>query len=402
MKRGLITVLTLVFISIFLVNFVSAQFGGYGFSPGNFLNTLDLGEILVFGSIFGIIFGLIFWALSRLPLFRDAYGQPNKVIPAVISLGISFLIIYYGFYNNNFNFGGFPSSVGVSSDLLYPLFGLILIGLMIFIIWKINFHLFLMILGLATLGVTLFTDIVYEKGVTLIAGAVLVFLGLMLWIKSRGRLNYDFEREKSKGKWGWLILGILLVVLGFILGQFYVIGAGVIIGLIGLWIWTRKHPGGMATRNYAGDKYSRFRDPRRRLEAYEEKMNVRNQKESSKKRLQMLKERQKAYKVNPKIAEEEAYREEAKRNEIARVRERRQAYEEVKKMTAQIEELKDQERLIGKAVIRNTDNIEKTNDSRQKSDLQKAIVGLENQKREIYSRIRELKRAIKSLSDRYR
>lgn len=183
MKRGLLGFPLL----ILLTQVISAQFySGYGrFSLGEFFDRVDP-QTMILVLLFLIFFALIFYALSR--IFKDPYGQPNKGIAGVIAFAVASLIIY-GLYRTGFDLGDLFYGFGIDASALYLIASIIFIILAIFLIKKIKFRGFLMIFGLFIILLTIFTDIFYEKGITLVIGIVLLVIGLLLllWRRRRNR-----------------------------------------------------------------------------------------------------------------------------------------------------------------------------------------------------------------------
>ena len=239
MKRGIAFIL-----SLFLISFVSAQFfDGYNsFSVTGFFDSINSQDIILL-TFFIVIFAFLFVILSRIPLFRNPYGQPNKAIPTVISFAISLLSVY-GIYKSDFDLQGSFSGFGLPTDIFYPLLLIILIVAAVFIIWKLGVGTFFLIFGSLIILVTIFTDVIYEKGVALIIGGISFFIGLWLWKRARRKMmqgmgmlrqNYNWQQEKSEFKWGAAILGILAIVFGFLINQIIIIVMGIVLALIGLW-----------------------------------------------------------------------------------------------------------------------------------------------------------------------
>ena len=181
MKRGLLG-FPLV---ILLTQVISAQFySGYGgFSLGEFFDRIDP-QTIILVLLFLIFFALIFYALSR--IFKDPYGQPNKGIAGTIALAVASLIIY-GLYRTGFNFEDIFYNFGLSIDFLYPILGILFLIVAGLLIWKLKISGFLMTFGLFILLLTIFTDIFYEKGITLVIGIVSLVIGLLLWRRRRRR-----------------------------------------------------------------------------------------------------------------------------------------------------------------------------------------------------------------------
>ena len=244
MKRGIAFVLIL-----FLLSFVSAQFfDDYNsFSITGFFDSIGSQDLILLTS-FIIIFAFLFFVLTRINLFRDAYGQPNKAIPGIISFAISMLSVY-GIYRSGFDLEGLFSGFGLSAESLYPLIWIVLIAAAVFIIWafgkrkegfsfKRGFGWLLSTSGLFILGITIFTDLIYEKGIALVIGVILFLIGLLLWKKARSGLKVagKFVRRHYPRKSGTLVLvlGVLVIVFGWILSQYIIVIIGIIVILIGI------------------------------------------------------------------------------------------------------------------------------------------------------------------------
>jgi hypothetical protein len=201
MKRGLLGFPLLVF----LIQVVSAQFfGGYGrFSLGEFFNRIDP-QTFILSLLFLILFALIFYPLSR--FFKGPYGQPNKAIAGIIAFCGSAIIIY-GIYQSGFNLEDLFYGLGIGTGVLYLIVSIIFIILAIFLIKKIKFRGFLIVLGLFLILLTAFTDIFYEKGLVTAIGIVLLLFGLLLWRRSRkvmgsiGRGTWKVGRGIGKAAW---------------------------------------------------------------------------------------------------------------------------------------------------------------------------------------------------------
>jgi len=174
MKRGL-----LFFLSLFLINFVSAQFfGGYGsFSITGFFSSPDAALL----ALFFIIAAFVAFILRRTNIFN------NRGIIAVISFSVSLLSVY-GIYNSGFNLEG-----------LYSFSWIILIAGTIFIIWifgkrKEGFSLsggfagLFFILGLFLILIAtgiIFPDLIYEKTLVFVIGIVFLIIGIFLQKRAR-------------------------------------------------------------------------------------------------------------------------------------------------------------------------------------------------------------------------
>lgn len=240
MKKGLNYLILLV--SLFLINFVSAQFySGYGFGFGSFLSTIDPIAILEYGALFAVFFGPVYFALSK--FFKDEYGNPNRVLTGSVSGSVATLIII-GLNRTGFSLEDLFSGIGISTSISYPVFIIISTLFLGFIFWifgrgRNGFSLrrgigwLLTISGLLILGVAIFTDLIYESGVALVIGILFLILGFFMWRWSKSGMGF-VEGVKRKPMWAVTILGIILTVGGFLLGQGIIIVIGILITGIGL------------------------------------------------------------------------------------------------------------------------------------------------------------------------
>lgn len=103
----------------------------------------------------------------------------NRAMSIIIAGAISGAIAFWA-YTSNFS---------LPSDILFPIVSFLLALGVIISIWKKKFSWLLIISGLLLILTTIFTDIFYEKGIVLIAGIVLLVLGIFL--KRRGGISND-------------------------------------------------------------------------------------------------------------------------------------------------------------------------------------------------------------------
>lgn len=225
MKKGFLQTLSI--FSILMINFISASFHyGYGrFSFRSFIDTFDPATLTL-----GLLFIIFLFILNNLVFINLFRGQkaPSFVVSASISLlsvywmyrkgwyldqllifpiliasatfGAISLILVKGFKINKalstiiagvisgvVAFGIYDSGWGISSDILLPIISFLLIGGLIIAIWKFGFSWSLIIMGLALLMTTFFTDVFYEEGLVALIGFILLVIGVLLaWI-NRGR-----------------------------------------------------------------------------------------------------------------------------------------------------------------------------------------------------------------------
>ena len=183
-------------LSILLISFVSA-FSHYGynrFSITGFFSSINPDDMILM-TLFIIIFAFINFSLGK--FFKDSYGNPNKAIAGVVAFAVTSLIVY-GFWRTGFDLGGLFYNVGISEDTLFFIMPIVLLVAAIFIAWKVGFAALFLIFGAFIVLITIFTDLIYEKLTSLIIGVVLFLIGLWLWWRKRkGRLGY------GGGSSGW-------------------------------------------------------------------------------------------------------------------------------------------------------------------------------------------------------
>ncbi|MCX6749527.1 MAG: hypothetical protein NTW17_02155 [Candidatus Pacearchaeota archaeon] len=252
-KRG-----ALVILSLFLINFVSAQFGYGSFSITDIFDSFGPENIILM-AVFLVLFAVIFYATSR--VFKDSYGQPNRAIAGVISFALSVLATY-GIYRSGFDISGLFYGFGISGDLLYTSIFVIFVIIMILIIWKLGVGGFFTIFGLFLLLLIFFTDIIYEETIVGIVGGILLLIGLFLLLRRHSgvgraimsnRPKYDLQRERRQASsgWLWILLGILVIILGVALGNVIIIILGALLALILVWRKFRR-PGAAPGEQFPG------------------------------------------------------------------------------------------------------------------------------------------------------
>jgi hypothetical protein len=179
--------LTLLITTLFIINVVSAE----QFSIAVIFNSID-SSTMVLGSIFIIMLVLLNSAFSK--IFRHKTGEPNKVAAGVLSFTFS-LGITYGIYKT-IDYENILYSIGLTPAILGIIAPLILLAAVIYLIIKFKSKT-LLIIGLFFIGITLFTDWVYEKNTLLVIGIILIILWFLLWLKSRKKKDpaYTGGRE---------------------------------------------------------------------------------------------------------------------------------------------------------------------------------------------------------------
>ncbi len=213
LKRG--ALIPLIFLST--ISFVSAQFyRGYGrFSISNFFATIDPQTVTII-TFFFIFFALLFYALTK--VFKTPTGEPNKGIAGIISLAVSFLIVY-GMYRQGFDVSSWFFRIGIPTDFFYAIMPFLLLAFAIILIWalgrktdeysgKRKFSLtkglgrFLLVFGLFIIAIIFFTDIIYEKGISLITAVLLILIGWGLSRKKKEGNGVDGGYPSISGRVG--------------------------------------------------------------------------------------------------------------------------------------------------------------------------------------------------------
>ena len=181
------------FVSLFLTNFVSAQFfDDYGWSGrislADFFDSLDPSTV-VYGLLFFIFFTVIFLILSKVNLFkgkRTPLGgeEPNTMAAGVVAFAISALIVYY-MYRQDYNLESLFYEMGFSVDLFSFLLAAVFVLVAFVIINQYGFAGLFIVLGLFTMFIAGFTDIIYEWETALLIGAILFIVGIFLGKNAR-------------------------------------------------------------------------------------------------------------------------------------------------------------------------------------------------------------------------
>lgn len=237
-------------VSVLFLSFVGAQLFGYsygGFSISNFFRTTDPATI-TYVLLFLILGTLIFFGLSRLGMFKDKYGEPNRAVVGVISYAVSALAVYY-MYLNGFDLQGLFSGFGISGDLQSILVIIIVVAVAILIIKKLGLKGFFITAGLLLILTAMFTNLIFETGLAMLIGAVLLVIGLWSWERTRGGV-YGAGRGiggagRFMGEKAWAgarrrpmgavtIIGIIAALAGFFMGSTLILIIGMVVVFIGL------------------------------------------------------------------------------------------------------------------------------------------------------------------------
>jgi hypothetical protein len=159
---------------LFFLNFVSA-YGYYGsFSIQNLFYSLSPSDVFL-----GVAFILFFFFLNiSFSRFSGKYGENTKVswVPALaLSIGLT-----YGISRLNFDISYFFYGLGFNKDGLLIFFLFLILVAVIYSIKKNKFK--YLLIGFGILFIILgFTNLIYEKGASILIGAVLILFGSRFW-----------------------------------------------------------------------------------------------------------------------------------------------------------------------------------------------------------------------------
>ena len=189
-KSGIL--FAVLFLSVTLINFTSAQFYGR-FSLSDFFNSVDE-SLIVLGLIFVIVFALLNYSLSK-------FFKGNKGVSGVVSMAVALLVVY-GINRSGYNYGGLFNNFFffLPTGLIETIWPIVAIGLLIvcwvrYSIFK-GTGIFLMWIGGALMFFS-WLGFFYESGGSLGIGIVLLIIGLV--IRFFGAIRKGVKR-KSKNE----------------------------------------------------------------------------------------------------------------------------------------------------------------------------------------------------------
>ena len=173
------------FLVLSLVNFVSAYYGSYSsFSIRNFLYKIDP-ITMTLAVAFFVVFAIAYFALTR--VIRNKYKEPNVMISGVLAFCIALFTAYW-INLNGLDLTRIFYSVGFSTDMLGIILPFVILIIAIILIAKFGFSGFLITFGLLLIGITtIFEDLIYEKGIALTIGVLMLIGGWMLRRRNSGK-----------------------------------------------------------------------------------------------------------------------------------------------------------------------------------------------------------------------
>ncbi len=186
MKRGLIKIIFLSMIS--LTGFINAQS-----VIGDILSGIDP-TLITLSVFFVFLFAVLFFSTSKIFKTRDIYGRENRTIPAVISLAISFLAVYW--INQSVSIGTVFTGLGISQDLLYTIAPIILLAALVFFLIKFKIWTLVIVGGILLLAGVL--GLIYSTDLAIIIGIILIILGLFFAFRSSRRRKFGGGRGSGR------------------------------------------------------------------------------------------------------------------------------------------------------------------------------------------------------------
>jgi hypothetical protein len=152
--------------------------------------------------VLGLLF-VIFFALINFALYR---ALKDKGTAGVVSFCVSLLAVY-GISRTNWDVSGLLYGIGISENILYTVVPFIILAGLIFIFWRLRKSLgaAFMLIGIILIVASFF---VYEKLLLMGIGIGLFIIGLFLWFRKRrlkknpkvNSLENPKEKEREKEK----------------------------------------------------------------------------------------------------------------------------------------------------------------------------------------------------------
>lgn len=183
--------------TIMSINFVSAAFHYGGIST--FFDAIG-SENLILALIFGISGLILSFSLKKY------FGGMGGILAVLIALGVTAGAHFSGIA---YSFERFFYTLGFSEEILYTIVPLLLIIGLIYISYskeerKFKFYKAFFVSGALLIAIS-FTEIIYEKDITFILGLILLIIGIWLWkrkkkdyLVSSNRDYYDNSYRPSK------------------------------------------------------------------------------------------------------------------------------------------------------------------------------------------------------------
>ena len=177
MKKGL--ALGAFLVSLSLINFASA------FSLSDTLSFIDP-SLLTLAVLFVVIFAILNLSLSK--IFK---GNPS--VSAVIAISVSLLSVYW--INQSFSLGALFAGFGISDQIIYTVGPILFLALIIFLIIKLKFTIFLVLGAISVLmGIS---GLVYSGGIMIAIGSVLIIIGLFTSFSKKGRIRVLYAKYRK-------------------------------------------------------------------------------------------------------------------------------------------------------------------------------------------------------------
>lgn len=169
MKKEIEKLSLLILCSIFLINFVSAQF-----SLGSFFNDVPSSTI-VLGAVWVASFSLVYFAMLK-------FMKGEMATAAAVSFAVS-TFITWGVNKSGLNLENLFSGIGISSEILSSILPIFIIGVIILLFVMLKARALLVIGGI--LSILSFTNLIYEKTTLLVVGLIILGIGVVIEIRKR-------------------------------------------------------------------------------------------------------------------------------------------------------------------------------------------------------------------------
>jgi hypothetical protein len=147
---------------------------------------------MVLGLVFIILYVLINFSLSK--IFKK-----ERASSAIISLCISLLAVY-GLNRTDLNFSNIFFNLGFSENTLYLIVPWIILGLAILASFvkdkttgKRSFRLYRLLIALGAMIFIIGLTPIYQKAIFIAAGLILILLGFFLWLRKKIHLKKNIN-----------------------------------------------------------------------------------------------------------------------------------------------------------------------------------------------------------------
>lgn len=188
---------------IFMINLVSAA-SYNSFSIQGFFNQIAMSDLLIFATF--VITFLVF----QIPLKRAFVGNERTAV--VISMILS-LAVSWGVARFNLDLSSLLFGLGIDEEILWIIIPLIILAGLLYLAYKFNVGVILILLGIFILAIAVSTDLIYSEGMAIVLG-IIFLLGGVAAIKIRERLRGKTSFIKRYlGSLMFIVVGVLTFLL---------------------------------------------------------------------------------------------------------------------------------------------------------------------------------------------